>query len=191
MKLIHERVRDYALQNPEKPALVDERGEITYRALDARSARAAKMLAARGLKPGDRAAVYVPYTKDILLGAVSVLRAGGVFVPFDDAYPVERLQYMLRDSEAAAILTLRELWESRISRLKKSFFWMKSAPVRTPGRIRNRPQTARSPFQALPPRLRPCCSTPPEPPAIPRACCIPTICCFTLSTGSRFIRTRR
>ncbi len=113
MKLIHERVRDYALQNPEKPALVDERGEMTYRELDARSARAAKMLAARGLKPGDRAAVYVPYTKDILLGAVSVLRAGGVFVPFDDAYPVERLQYMLRDSEAAAILTLRELWEKK------------------------------------------------------------------------------
>ena len=113
MKLIHERVCDWALRNPEKPALIDERGEMTYRELDARSAQAAAALAARGAKPGDRAAVYVPYTKDILLGAVSVLRAGCVFVPFDDAYPVERLQYMLRDSEAAAILTLRELWEKK------------------------------------------------------------------------------
>ena len=41
MKLIHERVRDQALRNPEKPALIDERGEMTYRELDARSARRA------------------------------------------------------------------------------------------------------------------------------------------------------
>ena len=113
MKLIHERVRGYALRNPEKPALLDERGEMSYRELDARSARIAETLAARGLKPGDRAAVYVPYTKDILLGSLSILRAGGVFVPFDDAYPVERLEYMLQDSEAAAILTLHELWEEK------------------------------------------------------------------------------
>ena len=106
-------MRNQALRNPEKPALIDERGEMTYRELDAHSARAAAALAACGLKPGDRAAVYVPYTKNILLGAVSVLRAGGVFVPFDDVYPVERLQYMLRDSEGAAILTLRELWEKK------------------------------------------------------------------------------
>lgn len=113
MKLLHELIGEYALSSPDKLALIDDAGEMSYGELMAKSASAARMLDSFGLKPGDAAAVYVTYSKEILLGTVSVIRAGGVFIPMDDAYPEERLQYILKDSGAKAILTVRELWKRK------------------------------------------------------------------------------
>lgn len=113
MKLFHERIADFAAAFPEKAAVTDPRGEISYAKIEKRSADISRVLAALGVGAGDAVAIYVPYGKEILLGAVSALRAGAVFVPFDFEYPAERLRYMLKDSEAKAILTLRELWEQK------------------------------------------------------------------------------
>ncbi len=113
MKLIHELVSGYAAATPSKAALADDRGGMSYEELEARSAAAARALAALGIRAGSSVAVYVPYCKEILLGAISALRAGGIFIPFDDAYPADRMEYMLNDSEAAAILTVRELWDRK------------------------------------------------------------------------------
>ena len=113
MKLIHERIADYAASFPAKTAVTDPRGEISYGEMETQSAAISGVLSSLGVGTGDAVAVYVPYSKEILLGAVSVFRTGAVFVPFDFEYPVDRLAYMLQDSEAKAILTLRELWEQK------------------------------------------------------------------------------
>lgn len=113
MKLIHELVSDHAAIFPEKTAVLDAYGEISYGELDTRSAAISNMLTALGVKQGDAVAVYVPYAKEILLGAMAALRTGCIFVPFDGAYPEKRLEYMLEDSEAVAILTTSRFWESR------------------------------------------------------------------------------
>lgn len=113
MKLFHELISDYAAAFPQKTALKDCRSEMSYAELDTLTAAFAGRLKAIGVQTGDTAAVYVPYTKEIMSGALSVLRAGGVFIPFDDDYPVKRLEYMLNNSEAKAILTTHELWEKK------------------------------------------------------------------------------
>ena len=112
-KLLHERVVAFAAINPTKTALLDAQGEMSYGQLEAVSASLACELAAVGVRQGDAVAVYVPYGKDILVGAVSVLRAGGIYIPLDDGYPVERLENILQDSETAAILTVWKLWSSK------------------------------------------------------------------------------
>ncbi|MCR4922936.1 MAG: AMP-binding protein [Lachnospiraceae bacterium] len=113
MSLIHELIKDYAKAFPAKAAVTDIYGELSYRELEAQSASISAALTELGIECGDAVAVYVPYVKEILLGAVSVFRAGGVFIPFDETYPVERLEYMLKDSSAKAILTFRNLWEQK------------------------------------------------------------------------------
>ena len=110
---IVQRIAAYAAVNPSKTALLDTQGEMSYGQLEATSASLACELAATGVRQGDAVAVYVPYGKDILVGAVSALRAGGIFIPFDEAYPVERLESILQDSETKAILTVQELWNSK------------------------------------------------------------------------------
>ena len=113
MKLIHERISGYAASFPEKTAVTDPRGEITYGEMEERSSSISRSLAALGVGTGDAVAVYVPYVKEILLGAVSAFRTGAVFVPFDSGYPEDRLAYMLEDSGTRAILTIKELWEQK------------------------------------------------------------------------------
>ncbi|MBR2717517.1 MAG: non-ribosomal peptide synthetase, partial [Oscillospiraceae bacterium] len=113
MRLFHELIADYAAAFPGKAAVTDTLGEMSYGEMEARSASVSRALAARGVGAGDAVAVYVPYVKEILLGAVSAFRAGAVFVPFDFEYPPERLAYMRKDSEAKAVLTLKELWEQK------------------------------------------------------------------------------
>ena len=112
-KLIHELITDYAAAMPQKAALQDPYGEMSYGELEAKSAAISRLLAILGVKQGDAVAVYVPFTKDIMLGAIAALRTGCIFVPFDSAYPEKRLEYMLEDAEAAAILTTRAFWESK------------------------------------------------------------------------------
>ena len=129
MKLIHEQIAKNAAINPAKTALVDRQGEISYGELEAITASLARSLAAVGVKAGNAVAVYVPYAKEIVVGAISAWRAGGVFLPFDDTYPVERLDYMLENSEAAAILTLREQWSRKPLRFPEDKVIMMDEPI--------------------------------------------------------------
>ena len=80
MKLIHNLVTEYAASYPEKTAVSDAFGEISYGELESKSASASRVIASFGAKPGDSIAVYVPYVKEILVGAFAALRTGCIFI---------------------------------------------------------------------------------------------------------------
>ena len=113
MKLIHEIVSEYAVNNPTRKAAEDLFGSLSYGKLLERSNIIAQKLIALGLRTGNSVGVYVPYVKEVITGALSAWKAGGIYVPMDNAYPVERLEYILKDSDAKAILTCRTLWEDK------------------------------------------------------------------------------
>lgn len=113
MTLIHEIISEYAVNNPTKKAAEDLFGSLSYGELDGKSNTGAKMLQGLGVTAGDSVGVYVPYVKDVITCALSVWKAGGIYIPMDDAYPAERLEYILRDSNTKAILTCRTLWEKK------------------------------------------------------------------------------
>ena len=113
MKLIHEIISEYAVNNPTRKAAEDSFGSLSYGELDGKSNSVAKRLQGFGVTAGDTVGVYVPYVKDVITGALSAWKAGGIYVPMDDAYPVDRLEYILKDSGARAILTCRSLWEKK------------------------------------------------------------------------------
>ncbi|WP_444543688.1 non-ribosomal peptide synthase/polyketide synthase [Nocardia takedensis] len=95
--------------NPDGVALEDGERSLTYRELDALSARWARALIARGVGPGDLVAIGIPRSLESVLAFWSVARAGAGFVPVDPNYPAERVAHMLADSGAAFGLTLTAL----------------------------------------------------------------------------------
>lgn len=113
MDLIHERIAKHAAAKPANLAARDELGSLSYGQLLAKSNAVARQLAARGFSGGEVVAVYVPYTKEVAVGALAIWQAGGIFMPMDDAYPVGRLEYMLANSGAGALLTCRSLWQEK------------------------------------------------------------------------------
>jgi len=78
---------------------------FTYGDLDRISARYANVLAARGLKTGDRVAVQVEKSPEYIFLYIACLRAGAVFLPLNTAYQADELDYFLADAEPSLVVS--------------------------------------------------------------------------------------
>ncbi len=82
---------------------------IAQPALLRQAHRVARLLRARGIHRGSRVGLCVHRGTDMLAGMLGVLEAGAAYVPLDPDYPRERLDYMTRDAELAAVLLHADL----------------------------------------------------------------------------------
>jgi len=78
---------------------------ITYRELDIKSDRLARLLRARGVKPNTIVGIMLPRSIEMILGILSVLKAGGAYLPIDKENPPKRIKYMLDDANTPLLLT--------------------------------------------------------------------------------------
>ncbi|MET0399063.1 MAG: non-ribosomal peptide synthase/polyketide synthase, partial [Longimicrobiaceae bacterium] len=101
---IHELFAEQAARTPGAVALVHDGESLTYAELEHRSERLARALRLLGVAAEVRVGLCVQRSPGMLVGILGILRAGGVYVPLDPAYPAERLAYMLDDSGAAVLL---------------------------------------------------------------------------------------
>ncbi|OBH33595.1 non-ribosomal peptide synthetase [Mycobacterium sp. E342] len=92
--------------SPEAVAVVYEGRQYTYREIDEESNRLAHWLIEQGIGTEDRVAVLLDKSPELVITALGVLKAGGVYLPVDPAYPEDRLAFILGDADAK--LTLRE-----------------------------------------------------------------------------------
>ncbi|AUG80137.1 hypothetical protein CFP65_5435 [Kitasatospora sp. MMS16-BH015] len=92
-------------RTPAAPALITEGLTLTYAELDARAARLARLLAARGLGTEDVVALALPKSAEAITALLAVAKTGAAWLPADPAYPAERLRHMLTDSGAALVLS--------------------------------------------------------------------------------------
>ena len=104
-KLIHELFAEQVEKTPEAPAVEFEGRQLTYVELNRQANRLAHYLQTLGVKQEARVAICVERGLEMIVGLLAILKAGGAYVPLDPAYPQERLQYMLEDSEPVALLT--------------------------------------------------------------------------------------
>ncbi len=111
--LFHEQFSNNALNTPDFPALSDSFGTLSYKEANELSNGIAMMLCNAGLRQSEAVAVLVPKKKEIMLGAIGIIKAGGVYLPLDEVYPNERLLYMMENADVRFILADRTLWEQR------------------------------------------------------------------------------
>lgn len=117
--LLHEPLFATARRLPDKTAVVDNAGRLTYAELAGEVERFAAALRARGIGPGDRVAVHLPNVAQAVVAMYGVLRAGAVFMPVNPLTRTEKLASLLADSEAAALVTtaaLAGVWQPAVGR---------------------------------------------------------------------------
>ncbi|MFL6293612.1 MAG: amino acid adenylation domain-containing protein, partial [Thermoanaerobaculia bacterium] len=131
---LHELVAERAQETPWADAVIagsvgDER--LTYAELMARANTLARHLRAMGVGPEVPVALCVERSADLVVGALGILEAGGVYLPLDPDYSATRLGFVLEDSGAAVLVT-QALVVARLPEVGIPLFILdEAAPTRT------------------------------------------------------------
>ncbi len=93
-----------AARTPQAAALVEPGREWTYSQASRRANGIAQALHAQNIGPGAYVAVLSDRSADAVVAVLGVLLAGAAYLPLDPTSPDERLQFLLQDAGAAALL---------------------------------------------------------------------------------------
>jgi amino acid adenylation domain-containing protein len=93
-----------AASSPGSLAVRGSDGTLTYSELLARSERIAARLRQLGVKPGDLVGLCLERSTSLVVGALAIFLAEGVYVAIDPKYPDERIRWMLDDSNTVAVV---------------------------------------------------------------------------------------
>jgi len=100
----HELFEAQADAQPEAPALIAPGRAMGYGELNRRANQLARHLGRLGVGPSTRVGICLERTPEFVASALAVLKAGAAFIPLDPSYPAQRLDFMIRDSDAVAIV---------------------------------------------------------------------------------------
>ncbi|WP_459620549.1 amino acid adenylation domain-containing protein, partial [Burkholderia sp. 3C] len=103
---VHTLFEQQAARTPHAQALADGARTLDYAGLDARANRLARRLAALGVAPGERVAILLARSIELVVAELAVLKCGAVYVPLDRNAPADRQAFMLADCGARCLLTL-------------------------------------------------------------------------------------
>ncbi|MCJ9735879.1 AMP-binding protein, partial [Bradyrhizobium sp. PRIMUS42] len=104
-----EYLRAWAKRSPERPAVIFYGHVTTYADLDRQSDRFAALLAAKGVRKGDRVAVFLPNCPQFHIVFFGILKLGAIHVPVSPLSRAFELSYALNDSQAEVIVSLDQL----------------------------------------------------------------------------------
>lgn len=93
---------------PHHEAVREGTRSLTYRQLDARAGQLAAALRAGGARPGRPVAILLHRSADLMAAALAVLRTGAPYLALEPATPRARLEQILRDTAAQAVVTAGE-----------------------------------------------------------------------------------
>ncbi len=108
-KTLHELFTEQATLHPDAEALAFGAERLTYHQLDERSNQIAQLLRREGIRPEDRIGIFMDRSAAMIVAMLGVLKAGGVYVPIDPAYPAERIKFIADDTDMRCVLTERSV----------------------------------------------------------------------------------
>ena len=106
---IHQLFEAQVERTPDSIALVFEDEQLSYRELNDRANRLAHSLRKLNVGPEVPVGVCLERSLEVVVSLLAILKAGGVYLPLDPAYPKQRIGFMLEDSRAPVLLTQNRL----------------------------------------------------------------------------------
>ncbi|WP_276575231.1 non-ribosomal peptide synthetase, partial [Pseudomonas mosselii] len=102
---VHALFEAQAKACPDALAVAHGTRRWSYQALDRQANRLGGYLLEQGVQAGDRVALLLPRSFDLLAAQLAVSKCAAVFVPLDGNAPAERQTFMVADSQARLLLT--------------------------------------------------------------------------------------
>ena len=95
-------------KTPDRTAIEYENESITYKELNEKANRLARVLTTYGAKPECVVPLYVE-RKYWVIAVLAVLKSGAAFVPLDLKNPIERSRYIINEVQATILITTNDL----------------------------------------------------------------------------------
>ncbi|OLF16234.1 hypothetical protein BU204_17860 [Actinophytocola xanthii] len=95
---------EQAARTPGATAVVADARTLTFAELHAHANRLARRLVAEGAGRGRVVAVALPRSAELVVALLAVLKAGAAYLPVDPDLPRERVEFLVADADAAAVL---------------------------------------------------------------------------------------
>ena len=90
-------------------ALIYQEEKLTYRELNQKSNRLARLLRQKGVKRNDIVGIKIKRSLEMIVGIWGILKAGAAYLPISPDSPGERTNYILEDSGVQLLLTSSSL----------------------------------------------------------------------------------
>ncbi|HTB49505.1 MAG TPA: amino acid adenylation domain-containing protein [Solirubrobacteraceae bacterium] len=137
--LLHEGAVGWALSAPDRVAVVDRFGSLTYGELLARAAAVAERLRSADCARGELVGVVMDKGNEQIVGVIGTLLAGAAYLPIDVAQPPARRDEMLTAAGVRSVLTQSWLtdapWLDDVSLLAVDTLAPAALPMTLPERI--------------------------------------------------------
>ncbi|HWY22625.1 MAG TPA: amino acid adenylation domain-containing protein [Candidatus Acidoferrum sp.] len=106
---VHQMVEIQARQTPHAVALRTSDDSLTYAQMNDKANRLARLLQKAGAGPERVVAVYLERGIDPILVLLAILKAGGIYLPIETTVPASRIELVLRQAGAVAVVTTTQL----------------------------------------------------------------------------------
>ncbi|MFH1537853.1 MAG: amino acid adenylation domain-containing protein [bacterium] len=109
-KTIVELFEDQVEKTPENTAVAFGGARISYRELNERANRMARLLRGKyRVRPDDPVGLILDRSEWMITSIFGILKAGGAYLPIEPDTPMQRIRHMLREAGSAVVITTRAL----------------------------------------------------------------------------------
>jgi nonribosomal peptide synthetase DhbF len=95
-------------RHPDRTAIIAPDGRLTFRELNARANRLARLLVEHGAGPETVVGIAVPRSTALAVAIWALIKAGAAYLPLDPDYPAERVAFLLKDVGPVAVIGTME-----------------------------------------------------------------------------------
>ncbi|MCW8928675.1 MAG: amino acid adenylation domain-containing protein, partial [Gammaproteobacteria bacterium] len=106
---IHEVVEQVANDTPQAIAIIFEQQTLSYEQLNQKANQLARYLREQGVQKESLVGICIERSQEMIIALLAIFKAGGAYVPLDPAYPENRLQFILEDTDLKFLLTQKSL----------------------------------------------------------------------------------
>ena len=102
---IHQLFQQQVESNPHALAVIHGERSLTYEQLNTQANQLAHYLLECGIRPGDRVAIALERSLELVIAQLGILKCGAAYVPLDPNAPGERQRWMVQDAGARIVLS--------------------------------------------------------------------------------------
>lgn len=102
---LHDLFEQQVERSPNKIAAIWQNIPLTYQEVNETANQLARYLQQLGVRQGELVGILKQRDTNFLIAILAILKAGGVYVPIDRTYPLDRISYILNHSEVKTLLT--------------------------------------------------------------------------------------